>query len=89
MNTSKLIRAIRQVLRAEWDPIGCGVPADEYDSYAPGILRLLVDRADKDHLTDHLYELETIAMGLPGNREHDARIAEKLLSLMIDGRGSG
>jgi hypothetical protein len=30
------VDAIRRVLMPEWDPIGCGAPDDEYDSYFPG-----------------------------------------------------
>ena len=27
---------VRAILHGDWDPIGCGVPEDEYDDYSPG-----------------------------------------------------
>ena len=35
---------VNLILWAAWDPIGCGVPVDEYESYAPQILALLPAR---------------------------------------------
>ena len=33
--------AVSAILHGEWDPIGCGVPEDEYDAYAPFVTHLL------------------------------------------------
>ena len=39
---------VRAILHDEWDPIGCGVPEDEYDSYAWPVLALLQRGAQRD-----------------------------------------
>jgi len=82
----ELIKPVRDVLVRDWDPIGCGVPEDEYDSYVPGIIELLLQGADSQQISDHLCTLETVNMGLRGDRRLNARVAAVLLSL-IDGNG--
>ncbi len=57
------VRWIRDILLEYWDPIG-GVPADEYDSYIPGIMRRL-ETSDAHGLADHLLRLERSDMGVP------------------------
>lgn len=32
---------VRAILHVDWDPIGSGVPLDEYDSYAWQLVKLL------------------------------------------------
>jgi hypothetical protein len=32
---------VRAILHADWDPIGSGMPLDEYDSYAWPLVKLL------------------------------------------------
>lgn len=46
--------AIRKILRQDWDPIGCGVPEDEYDSYIWPVYALLIRRAERDEVTAYL-----------------------------------
>jgi hypothetical protein len=76
------VDAIRKILFTEWDPIGCGVPEDEYDNYIPVIYRLMQGRAGVVGLVYHLEKLETYSMGLPANPERNRRVAEMLLKLM-------
>lgn len=64
---------------SHWNPIGCGVPDDEYDSYIPVIYRL-IQEGDANRLAAHLYQLETESMGVQGSREGCARAAAALLS---------
>lgn len=57
--TSEQARSVRSsfeqvqaILHRDWDPIGAGVPRDEYDSYAWPVLKLLMakaPRADVEH----------------------------------------
>ncbi len=61
-----ILAAIRSILIEDWDPIGSGVPSDEYDSYAPGIYRLLMDGATIEQLALHLGRLELEKLGLLG-----------------------
>jgi hypothetical protein len=77
----QLTRAVSRILWTDWNPIGCRVPENEYDSYAPGIVRMLVSGVDRHRLAEHLDRLATGAMGLQGNTEHSFRIAEVLLKL--------
>lgn len=76
---TQLQRTIHEVLIHDWDPIGCGVPDDEYDSYIPGICRLLLDRADEVKIGLHLENLQTVSMGLRGDGERNRRIASILI----------
>jgi hypothetical protein len=73
-------KVIRRILLAEWDPFGCGVPEDEYDSYIPGIYRLIHGSANLEQLASHLRKLEKIAMGLEPDLEKSRRVAELLLA---------
>jgi len=78
--------AIRQVLLHEWDPIGVSdIPAaqDEYDSYVGGVYRLLASGASEYQIIERLYNIETVSMGLPGNREYLKGVAEKLVKLDV------
>lgn len=77
---------IRQVLLHDWDPIGVSdTPAawDEYDSYVGGIYRLLASGASEYQIIERLYNIETVSMGLPGDREYLKGIAEKLIKLDV------
>jgi hypothetical protein len=69
-------------LLTEWDPIGCGVPDDEYDSYIPTIIRMIVDNCDAHPLAEHLFRLESESMGLThADAARCRRVAECLLGL--------
>jgi hypothetical protein len=74
---------IRRILMTEWDPIGCGVPDDEYDSYIPKIYQLIQKQVSVDDLARHLTGLVTASMGLAAQHHRDRRIAENLLKLML------
>ena len=76
------VNAVRTILMSEWDPIGCGVPDDEYDSYIPMIYRLMQARVRVADLASHLLKLETDTMCLPARPEVDRRVAKRLLELM-------
>jgi hypothetical protein len=69
------IRAVARALREVWDPIGEGqmpdLPADEYDSYAPGIVGLLAQGASDDVVAARLLELELSIVGPPGRSAAD------------------
>ena len=73
--------AIHDILFHEWDPIGCGVPPDEYDSYIPKVYSLLALREPPEKMFEYLWRLETIDMEMPGDRDKTQRVAERLLRL--------
>jgi hypothetical protein len=76
------VDAIRRVLMSEWDPIGCGVPDDEYDSYIPVIYKYMQARSSVEELAQHLEEIETQRMGLSARPEVNRSVAKSLLAVM-------
>jgi hypothetical protein len=69
----------------DWDPIGINDsgPDDEYDSYIGNIYRLLASGASEIQIVERLYQIETIDLGLNGNRQQLRNVAEKLLKLNV------
>jgi hypothetical protein len=75
--------AMRELVMAEWDPIGVRgtlEAEDEYDAYIPGILRLISSQATVEELFAYLWQLETDSMGLGGNEAACRRFAGCLAS---------
>lgn len=74
---------VQEILHADWDPIGCGVPLDEYDSYVWPVLKLLMARASRSEIAAYLRVTanETIGCSVPEDRL--ARVAEQLLQLQL------
>jgi hypothetical protein len=79
------LEEVRRVLR-RWDPIGVipdpespEGPIDEYDSYAPGVLKMLQGGADVFKLSRHLSQLATGSMGLNDNQALHHHFAQELL----------
>lgn len=76
--------AIHRILMQDWDPIGvAGVPEaqDEYDSYVAGVYARLIHRAPRHELVDDLWQIETEAMCLRGDRRRTGRVVDLLLAL--------
>lgn len=79
------VDAIREVLLTEWNPIGCDVPNDEYDSYIGGIYGAMQRRVSVEELAQHLGAIESDRMGLSINAkviERNLRVAQALLDLL-------
>ena len=84
---------MEEALRS-WDPIGilngpldtCG-PMDEYDSYAPVVLRLMLEGASEAVIADHLASTRyhTIGVGLDGASGLERDIAERLCEWRREG----
>ncbi len=74
---------VLEVLR-KWDPIGIisEKHQDEYDSYAPQIIRMLDARCTPKQLAQALYDLKTKHMGLSGFwfMTEEKRIARELVA---------
>ena len=80
------LEQVKNILRAEWDPIGIGdarAARDEYDSNAGRVLSLLRPGASADALYRYLRDVETGSMGLDGDPERTRRIAEKLWGIEL------
>lgn len=78
--------AIKQILLNEWDPIGIAELAeaqDEYDAYIADVCRLLSRRAGVHEVFDYLWWIETMHMGLCGDRQRTEKIAERLIGLLL------
>ena len=78
-------RQVDQILWAEWDPIGCGVPRDEYTSYAIVVAAKAANGESAEQITDYLHWAENDNMGLACTREQAqnrvANIVAKIRSL--------
>ena len=72
------IHAVEAILR-RWDPIGVRpgefAPADEYASYAPHIVTIVIGGCSVAQLSQHLEHLRTHTIGVEANRKRDLRIA--------------
>ncbi|MGD9980017.1 MAG: hypothetical protein AB7H66_11620 [Hyphomonadaceae bacterium] len=53
-DTKAETRAINAILWKDWDPIGCGVPEDEYESYVWPVYKLLIDGAPREDVVAYL-----------------------------------
>lgn len=73
--------AIRAILHRDWDPIGCAVPEDEYDSYVWPVLKLLRNGALRAEVEAYLRRTadETIGCSVPEERLVTA--VDKLMAL--------
>jgi len=77
--TTQLINWVRAKLN-QWDPIGVAcIGDDEYDSYAPKIAQMLWNGADAYRISEHLTNIETVAMGLRGDPSRVQAVAEALV----------
>ena len=81
-NQKKIYELIDQILWKDWDPIGVNdieEVRDEYQSYTGHIFSLTINGADKLKIAEYLYKLETINMGITGNKKHCEEIAQKII----------
>lgn len=75
---------VRAVLHGEWDPIGCAVPIDEYDSYAWRMLDLLQKKAAHADVEAYLRWAADEAMRSPVPEDRLASVVNKLMALDLD-----
>ena len=86
----KLYELIDEILWRDWDPIGVNKiedVRDEYQSYTPHIFSLTIQGADKIKIAEHLYNIETIIMGMKGNKNYCEEIAQKIINANDSVRG--
>lgn len=93
--TEACLEVIKGALR-HWDPIGVidllvedGLPDNEYDSYAPGVLSLLEKGKNAEGISNHLAQLRKVSMELGNDRptEREQELGEKLVAWRDDGYG--
>jgi hypothetical protein len=82
-DTKAETRAINAILWRDWDPIGCGVPEDEYESYVWPIYKLLIDGKPRAELEAYLRWAadENITLSVPDDKLD--RVLDKLLALKL------
>lgn len=73
--------AIRKILHQDWDPIGCGVPEDEYDSYLWPVLRLLDDGATREAIAGYLRTAARESMSCTVPEERLSLVLDKIFAL--------
>jgi hypothetical protein len=75
--------AINAILWKDWDPIGCGVPEDEYESYVWPVYKLLIDGELRDKVGAHLRWVadEQISVSVPEDRLQ--AVVDKLMALRL------
>jgi hypothetical protein len=74
---------VRQVLLADWDPLGVGDNpnlSDEYDSYIPEIILSLRRGSDATNICQHLQSIET-KLGLTPSKERCDLTARRLIEV--------
>lgn len=80
----ELYTKIDEILWSDWDPIGLNeieTVRDEYTSYVPYIVSLKMKGADVEKIAKHLFQLESVSIGMSGSIEHCAEIAQKIVDL--------
>jgi hypothetical protein len=77
------LQQISTILRRDWDPIGCDVPDDEYESYVGPIAALLRDGATDAQFSAYLEwaESENMGLGGPFSQERAAKVIAALQGL--------
>lgn len=80
-STKSQAAAIRKILHQDWDPIGCGAPEDEYDSYLWPVLRLLQDGASREDIADYLRTAARESMSCTVPEQRLSLVVDKLMAL--------
>jgi hypothetical protein len=78
-----LSAALHMILINEWDPIGMRHEPraqTEYDTYIPGIIRILQDGADRSALRTYLQHTEIVNMGMQGNLERKVVVQPRMVA---------
>jgi hypothetical protein len=80
---------VRIVLRTDWNPIGFGVPLDEYDCVTGTLAHLLRDGATPGQIAVALGEHRTGHLGLEPDPVGDRRAAQALVAWYRTAIGEG
>lgn len=89
MSSNPNLQMIQIVLHWAWDPIGVrGIEeaADEYDMYAPQVLKLLEADAPTDEIANYLAIVVRDRIELPSKPDRDRDVAAMLRQLYAIGR---
>lgn len=78
-----LLPIVHRILLEQWDPIGViesPEAQDEYDSYVPSVIALLINGSAEETIAAHLGRIATERMSLPSEPKREMRVARALLS---------
>jgi hypothetical protein len=73
------MRELNLLLWGAWDPIGAGVPLDEYAGYVPRIASLLGSRASRDAIANELERIARESMALDLEADVHREAAAKII----------
>lgn len=76
-----LFRQVQAILHQDWDPIGAGVPQDEYDSYAWSVLELLQNQTPRREIEIYLRWAANEAMQSPVPEDRLSAVMDRLMQL--------
>jgi hypothetical protein len=76
-------RAINTILWRDWDPIGCGVPEDEYESYVWPVYKLLIDGVPREEVAGYLRWIADVHITVPVPEERLQAVVDKLIALKL------
>ena len=80
-----VLKSIEELLWTDWDPIGCGVPRDEYDRYAIQAYSRAKRGEAAGKIADYLTEVELVTMGLgpvPEGPKRNRDVAERVVAIV-------
>ncbi|MCE9561649.1 MAG: hypothetical protein K8U57_06300 [Planctomycetes bacterium] len=82
--TAEIYRRVCDILCDEWNPIGVhGLPRDEYDSDAAGLIRRIMSGGEEAAISSQLVEIARESMGLSRvDEERDRRVAMRLIEVV-------
>lgn len=78
-----LQQQVRQILLAEWNPIGEGVPDNEYDHYIGPLVTMLVQNRPAADLVEYLHGITMNQIGLTSDKQRLSSVAQSLKSIRI------
>jgi hypothetical protein len=82
-DTKAETRAINTILWRDWDPIGCGVPEDEYESYVWPVYKLLIDGKPRSDVAAYLRWAADENITVSVSEEKLRAVVDKLMALGI------
>lgn len=80
-DTKTEARAINTILWEDWDPIGCGVPEDEYESYVWPLYKLLIEGKPRSEIEAYLRWAAEINISVAVPDDRLQRVVDKLVAL--------
>lgn len=82
-DTKAETRAINTILWRDWDPIGCGVPEDEYESYVWPVYKLLIDDEPREKVADYLRWVADAHITVSVSEDRLQVVVDKLMGLRL------